>query len=299
MTKMRAEIFQVKRFAVHDGDGIRTTVFFKGCPLRCVWCHNPEGLSGKTQLGFFAHKCLSCGICVGACPRGAHRTEEGRHVFDREKCIACGACAAACPAEALTLYGRGVTLEELLSLLLEDREFYEASGGGVTLSGGECLLQAAFCRELLSRLKAEGIGTAVDTSGCVPRAAIEEVTPFTDTFLYDLKAMSEKTHLALTGRDNGEILDNLRYLDAIGARVEVRIPFAPALNGGEIEKIARFLGTLSCVCAVRVLPYHAGAASKYGALGMEYAVSALPPTEEELLWAEETVRRLSGIPCRR
>ena len=126
-----------------------------------------------------------------------------------------------------------------------------------------------------------------------------EIAPFTDTFLYDLKAMSEKTHLALTGRDNGEILDNLRYLDAIGARVEVRIPFAPALNGGEIEKIARFLGTLSCVCAVRVLPYHAGAASKYGALGMKYAVSALPPTEEELLLAEETVRRLSGIPCRR
>ena len=292
---MEGRIFEVKRFAVHDGDGIRTTVFFKGCPLKCVWCHNPEGLSGRAELGFFAHKCVSCGACAQACPHGAHRMEEGRHVFLREACASCGKCAEECPAEALTLYGRDVTVEELLPLLLEDRDFYENSGGGVTLSGGECLLWAPFCEELLARLKKEGISTAVDTSGCVPREAIARVAPYTDVFLFDVKAMSEDVHLALTGKGNGEILENLRYLDAIGARVEVRIPFVPALNGGEIGEIARFLGTLSCVSGVRVLPYHAHAASKYGALGMEYAVAALPPTEAEMAQARETVARYAPL----
>ena len=292
MKAQKARIFEVKRFAVHDGDGIRTTVFFKGCPLKCVWCHNPEGLSGRAELGFFAHKCVSCGACAQVCPHGAHRMEEGRHVFLREACLSCGKCAEECPAEALTLYGRDMTVEELLPLLLEDRDFYENSGGGVTLSGGECLLWAPFCEELLARLKKEGIHTAVDTSGCVPREAIARVAPYTDVFLFDVKAMSEDVHLALTGKGNGETLENLRYLDAIGARVEVRIPFVPALNGGEMDEIARFLGSLSCVSGVRVLPYHAHAASKYEALGREYTVTALPPTEEELERAKRKMRSL-------
>ena len=160
---MKATIFEIKRFAVHDGDGIRTTVFFKGCPLRCVWCHNPEGLSFAPQDAFYEHKCIGCGECQ----------REGFAVGD-------------CLGEARVLYGRGVTVDELMPTLLEDREFYENSGGGVTLSGGECLMQADFCAALLRALKEEGIHTAVDTCGFVSREALEKVIPDTDVFLYDL-----------------------------------------------------------------------------------------------------------------
>ena len=148
---MKAEIFEIKRFAVHDGDGIRTTVFFKGCPLRCVWCHNPEGISPNGQLAYYEHKCIGCGECVAVCRSGAHRIEDGRHIFDRNRCIGCGGCAEVCLGDALTFYGKQVTVDELLPVLLEDREFFEASGGGVTLSGGECLLWADFLLILLLR----------------------------------------------------------------------------------------------------------------------------------------------------
>ena len=141
---MKAKIFEIKRFAVHDGDGIRTTVFFKGCPLKCVWCHNPEGISSKTEIAYYAHKCVSCRECLSVCPTGAHVIENNKHVFRREKCIACGKCSEVCLGGALTLYGKETTVEELLPVLLKDNEFYDNSGGGVTLSGGECLLQADF-----------------------------------------------------------------------------------------------------------------------------------------------------------
>lgn len=162
---MRATIFDIKRFAVHDGDGIRTTVFFKGCPLKCVWCHNPEGISYMPQLAYYENKCVSCGECVEICPQKAHGIEKGRHSFDRNKCILCGECEKMCLGEALKLYGKEMTIDELMPLLLEDKDFYTTSGGGVTLSGGECLMQADFCAELLKKLKSENINTAVDTCG--------------------------------------------------------------------------------------------------------------------------------------
>ena len=180
---MKATIFEIKRFAVHDGDGIRTTVFFKGCPLKCVWCHNPEGIFMKPSLAYYAHKCIGCGECVNVCLQNAHKMTENEHIFERESCIGCGACESACLGEALTLYGRETSAEELLPKLLEDKEFYENSGGGVTLSGGECLLQADFCAALLKALKENGIHTAVDTCGFVSREAFDKVIPYTDVFL--------------------------------------------------------------------------------------------------------------------
>ena len=189
---MKARIFEVKRFAVHDGDGIRTTVFFKGCPLKCVWCHNPEGISTKSELAYYAHKCIVCGECQNVCPTGAHTIENGKHSFNREKCIICGKCTDVCLSDALILYGKEMTVEELLPVLLKDKDFYDNSGGGVTLSGGECLMQADFCAELLQMLKKEGINTAVDTCGYVPKESIDKVLPYTDTFLYDIKAIDEK-----------------------------------------------------------------------------------------------------------
>ena len=260
---MTATIFEIKRFAVHYGDGIRTTVFFKGCPLRCVWCHNPEGLSAIPQTAHYAHKCIGCGECK----------KEG---FTPEDCL----------GEATVLYGKEATVQELLDILLEDREFYETSGGGVTLSGGECLIQADFCAELLRQLKEHGISTAVDTCGFVPRSALEKVIPYTDVFLYDVKAVDGAVHLRCTGQDNRQILENLRYLDARGCKIEVRVPFVPEWNDGEMEKIAALLQGMKNVTRVRVLPYHSFAGSKYAALGLEDKLPKQLPADEEVKAAE-------------
>lgn len=286
---MFATITDIKRFAVHDGDGIRTTVFFKGCPLKCVWCHNPESLSARPVMGYYRHKCLSCGVCTEVCPNGAHKLTADGHAFDRSLCAFCGKCVEECPGEALSLYGKRVTEEELLPLLLEDRAFYKNSGGGVTLSGGECLLQADFCASLLSMLKKEGISTAVDTCGFVPRGNLDKVLPYTDVFLYDVKALDPAVHEKCTGQDNALILENLRYLDFRGAKTEVRIPYVPGMNDGEIENIAIFLATLKNLTKVRVLPYHNFAASKYQALDMENTLPPTLPTKEEIRKAEEII----------
>lgn len=283
---MKATVFEIKRFAVHDGDGIRTTVFLKGCPLRCLWCHNPEGLSAKPQLAYYAHKCIGCGECVKVCPTGAHSFFEGAHRFDRKKCIACGKCVDTCFSDSLTLYGKEMTVEELLPLLLEDRAFYENSGGGVTISGGECLMQADFCAELLKALKKEGIHTAVDTSGFVSRETLDKVIPYTDIFLYDLKAFDEDVHKRCTDVPNGVILENLRYLDACSKKAEIRIPFVPGYNDDQMEKLAAFLKTLHNITAVRVLPYHNYAGSKYRALDIPDTLPKELPEKSALEQAE-------------
>lgn len=274
---MKATIFEIKRFAVHDGDGIRTTVFFKGCTLKCIWCHNPEGIGFKPQLAFYANKCIGCGECKRICTR--------------DECITCGKCEEICLGSARKLYGREVTVEELMPQLLEDAEFYENSGGGVTLSGGECLCQADFCAELLRELKKNNIRTAVDTCGYVPRASIEKVMENTDIFLYDLKAIDEDVHIRCTGQPNGLILDNLRYIDSIGKPIEIRIPYVPGYNADQIEKMAKFLSGLRNITKVRVLPYHNYAGSKYASLTMENTLPDLLPTESEVKNAVELLKR--------
>ena len=285
-----ATIFDIKHFAIHDGDGIRTTVFFKGCPLRCVWCHNPEGLARKSELAYLAEKCVSCAACVAVCQSGVHKIE-GTHTLFPSDCTLCGACADACKSDALTLYGREVTVEELLPELLEDRDFY-LPRGGVTLSGGECLLEADFCRDLLRRLKEEGIHTAVDTSGAVVREAIEKVLPYTDLFLYDIKAYDEEVHRRCTGDSNRRILDNLLYLDSVGAEIEIRIPFVPDYNDTEMEAIAHFLSPLRHVRGVKVLPYHRLSDGKYASLGLPPTPKIRIPSAEEVQKARDTLSRM-------
>lgn len=289
---MEATIFDIKRFAVHDGDGIRTTVFFKGCPLRCRWCHNPEGLTGAPVLARYTHLCTFCGACQKVCERGVHTVsgDEQTHTLDRERCVKCGACVSVCPANALRIYGRRVSVADLMPDLLADRLFYEESGGGVTLSGGECLLQADFCAELLQALKAESISTAVDTSGVVPEAAIRKVLPYTDRFLYDIKHMDPARHKEGTGMDNRQILDNLEMLFREGASVEIRIPFIPAYNGDMMDAVGRFLADRPTLYGVRVLRYHNYASSKYLALDLP---DTLPPLPEDdgIAEAKETLRR--------
>ena len=285
----KAIISDIKRFAVHDGDGIRTTVFLKGCPLKCVWCHNPEGIGFKPQLAYYESKCIGCGECALVCPAKAQKLTENGHVFDRALCIACGKCESVCLGEALKFYGKEMMPQELLPLLLEDRDFYEVSGGGVTLSGGECLSQADFCAELLRALKEKGIHTAVDTCGFVSQSALDQVIPYTDVFLYDIKAFDEDVHRRCTGRSNKQILENLVYLDSCGKDIEIRIPYVPGFNDDQIHKIAAFLKNLNHVKAVKVLPYHNYAGSKYAALGMTNTLPEKLPTAEAVAKAEALV----------
>lgn len=292
---LTATIFEIKRFAVHDGDGIRTTVFFKGCPMRCLWCHNPEGLSARPQLAWYRHACVSCLLCLNACPQGAHTAAGGIHTFARSKCTVCGRCADVCPNRALVRYGKSVTADELLPVLCKDEDFYRNSGGGVTLSGGECLLQAGFCAELLCRLKARGIHTAVDTCGDVPKSAIDTVLPYTDVFLYDIKAIDPAVHIRCTGRPNRRILNNLHYIDAQGKDIEIRIPYVPGYNDGQVEKIAAFMHGLRHLTKVRLLPYHGYAASKYRALDMPDTLPPRLPSDTELSDAR-AILRAHGLP---
>lgn len=245
---MKATIFHIQRFSVHDGPGIRTTVFFKGCPLSCPWCHNPEGLSGKRQLQFFKEKCTACGRCG-----------DRQHLTDADRC----------PVGALQVCGEEIEEEALLPRLLRDRSFYRETGG-VTFSGGECLLQAEFVSNMLSLLKKEKISTAIDTSGAVPWTAFEEVMDKCDLFLYDLKCMNAQRHLKYTGASNALILENLSRLSKSGAKIWIRVPVIPDFNDtvGEMEQIASFASGLDGVECVTLMPYHTLGVSKYPTLGI-------------------------------
>ena len=289
-------LMDVKRFAVHDGPGVRTTLFLKGCSLRCVWCHNPEGISPRAQTAYYAHKCIGCGECARVCPAGAQRMDAGGHRFDRERCVACGACEEACLGEAMKLFGRTVTVDEAETIALEDRAFYDHSGGGVTVSGGEPLLQADFVRALFERLKEQGVHTAVDTCGNVPWTAFEKALPVADLFLFDVKHIDSDAHRALTGAGNERILDNLRRLSDAGARIEIRMPLVPGANDDTdtLERIGALLGGLN-VETMRVLPYHALARSKYAALGKPDTMPDVPSPDDGAIARAVSILRAHGV----
>ena len=276
-------IFDIKRFAVHDGPGIRTTLFLKGCPLHCPWCHNPESRSAQPELSYIARKCIRCGQCVKACPAHAHSIgPDTGHVFDRGRCRACGLCEKNCLGNALRLYGRRVTVEEVLPELLEDRDFYETSGGGVTVSGGEPLLQAAFVAELLAKTRESGVSTALDTCGAVPWNAFEAVLPYTDLLLYDLKHIDSAAHERATGLPNTLILQNLQRLSERRVPVEIRIPVIPGFNDDDstLEAMAELLANQHGLTAVRLLKYHDFARSKFEAVGQPDTMPHVTPPSD-------------------
>ncbi len=282
---MRGIVSGIKRLAVHDGDGLRTTVFLKGCPLRCIWCHNPEALSFDRQIAFFEHQCIGCGSCSEACKYGAV-LENGT---DNAGCKLCSECAEACPTGARCVYGIEYGSAELVKKLLEDRAFFENGNGGVTLSGGECLMQIDFVEEVSKMLHKEGVSVDIDTCGYVKRESFDKIIPYVDTFLYDVKAIDREVHIACTGKSNELILDNLKYLSQKGCKIEIRYPPVMGYNDGECEKIAAFLSKNSGITRVKVLQYHAFAASRYLALGMK---NTLPQTVTTKKDVENAVKML-------
>lgn len=288
-------IFDIKRFAIHDGPGTRTTLFLKGCSLRCAWCHNPESFSRAKQLMFVEHKCIHCGACFAACPEGALTlSSDGARRYEVDRCTRCGRCVEACCAAALTMQGRDVTVSEAVYELSKDKPFYETSGGGVTLSGGEPMLQAEFSSAVLEACRNEGMHTALDTSGIALWSAYEAILPHVDLFLWDFKHPRSEEHEKYTGVSNDRILENLRRLCGQGASIEIRIPLIAGINDGEsdIEATASILRDLDGITHVEVLSYHALGESKYRQLGIPPSVVGLSaPSPQRLTRAREILSR--------
>jgi pyruvate formate lyase activating enzyme len=287
---MKSLITDIQRFSLNDGPGIRTTVFFKGCNMHCTWCHNPETLSFESDLLFYSAKCIHCGKCFGACPAHAHQIVDGKHTIDRSLCIRCGKCAEVCYAQALTMSGKEMTVEEILAEVRQDKPYYETSGGGVTLSGGECLMQPEFAAALAKALTEKGVRVNIDTCGFVSRSALEGVIPYTDTFLYDLKAIDSQVHKRCTGQENGIILENLAYLCSRGCKIEIRYPLVMGYNDKECAKIGEFLQNKPGITRIKVLQYHDFAASRYAALGMENTMPQTVTTLEDVANAVNTLK---------
>lgn len=277
---LSATIFDIQRGSYVDGPGIRTTVFMKGCNLDCAWCHNPESQNAKPQRMFYKNKCVLCGKCVTVCPSGALTFDNGP-VPDPEKCTLCGKCALWCPADAISVCGKTMDTETVFREVRKDKAFYETSGGGVTVSGGECMLYPDFVAELLDKCKKDGIDTAVDTAGNVPFGSLEKVIPFTDIFLYDIKCVTPDVHKKFTGVVNNRILDNYKLLISLGKRVIVRVPMTTECNANDEEfpKIAAFLNEYRPE-KVELLPYHALGENKYRAIGREPEIFHAPSKED-------------------
>lgn len=285
---LRGLIFDVKHFAVHDGPGVRATVFLKGCPLRCLWCHSPESQSSEVEIGIYSSLCIGCGACVEACPTGARTIVPIK--VRCELCSGCGRCAEACYAGALVKFGDWATVEDVMREVDKDRMLLEASGGGVTLSGGEPTAQPFFASGLLKALKEAGYHTALDTCGQAPWRALNDITNHTDLVLYDLKHMDPRAHLEMTGATNELILSNLRKLTQRGSKTIIRVPVVPGFNDSteNIQAMAGFLGSLINIVSVELLPYHDLGALKYEALGREYQLGHLHPPKMDSL---EEIRR--------
>ena len=290
-TEIKLKVTEIQRFCMHDGPGIRTTVFLKGCPLRCAWCHNPETQKSTAELLFYHNKCIGCGGCAASCREGAHIIEN-QHAIDRTKCSLCGECAKCCPTGALEICGEETLIEAILSVAEKDIAFY-GEKGGITLSGGEPFAQGGAALALLKACKKKGLGTAVETCGYADTDILCAAIPFVDLFLWDLKDTNDERHKKYTGVSNKRILDNLAVADANGAKIRLRCILVNGINTNEehYRNIAKIALSLSNCEGVELLPYHAYAGTKAVFLGIEdNGRKEWIPDEEELGRARDVLQ---------
>ncbi len=278
-------VFNIQRFSIHDGPGIRTTVFFKGCPLRCVWCGNPESIAPEPSLSWLPEKCIGCGACRALCPGGALSAgADGKPQIDRSRCTVCGKCAEVCDSQALEIVGRDMTVRQVLEVVLRDEAYYAQSGGGITLSGGEPLMQGDFAFDLVSTAKAEGLSICVETSGLVEWKTIDRLLPLVDLWLYDYKETDPRLHQKFTGFWNSEILANLRRLHGAGAKILLRCPMVPQYNArtDHLDGIVALARQLPKLEGVELLPYYDLWRAKLKRFGLTTALpeTAKPPSPE-------------------
>lgn len=292
-------IFDTKRYAINDGPGIRVTIFFKGCPLSCLWCHNPESISARPQKMFTAAKCIGCGECVKNCPNAAiSMTHEGCFT-EPDKCNLCGTCARVCPTLAMEMTGRLYSLAELMKIIEKERHLFDQSGGGVTFSGGEPLLYPNFLGELLNRCREQGIHRTIDTCGLVKQEVLLEAAQRTDLFLYDVKLFDPERHKQFTGADNSLILSNLKALAESGADIQIRIPLIEGVNADtqNLEQTAEFISRLAGEKkTVNLLPYHAIAAHKHVKLGGRYQADSLAEPSQAVQQLAIDIFASHGLP---
>lgn len=296
---MKGTVFSIQRFSLFDGRGVRTVVFLKGCPLRCVWCHNPEGMLRTPQVLYDPGRCIGCGECVHACPKHRHDIRGESHVFDRTDCTGCGQCASVCCSRALSMAGERMEVGAVMDAVARDLPVYRESGGGMTLSGGEPLYQPEFAIGLLAAAKELGIHTCVETCGQADPGKLTEAAGYTDVFYYDYKATGEEMHRRLCGVSQALILENLGRLDSLGAKVVLRCPIVPDCNDvpGHIRGIARTAARHACVREVQLEPYHRLGISKAAKLGVEGTFDTEPPGRPQMEDYSRQVEELSGKRC--
>ncbi len=280
---MKGIVFNIQKFSVNDGPGIRTTVFMKGCPLSCIWCHNPESKKLNAELMYSEDKCVMCRKCAHVCPKDVHVFANGKHILARENCIGCGKCEEECLYEAIEIAGKEKSVDEVIDEVLKDKIFYETSNGGITLSGGEPLLQYDFSLELLKRAKTEGIHTAIETCGYASEEKLIEIASFVDLFLFDYKITDAQQHKKYTGVSNEKIISNLKLLNSLGKQIILRCPIIPGINDTDehFSAIANLANELNSVLEVNIEPYHPLGKSKAEKLGKEYELSGLDFTTDE------------------
>lgn len=288
-------IFDIEKFAVHDGPGIRTVVFIKGCPLHCLWCHNPESQAFEPEMLFDLGKCTMCGKCVSACPRHCHSIADGKHSFSRTACVHCGICAESCLAEALNVVGWRMNVDEVIAEVLKDRVFYQNSGGGLTLSGGEPLAHFDFTAALLKAAKKAGVHTAVETCGFASWKSMQELLPLVDLWLWDVKTIPEK-HEELTGVPAEPILANLKQLDQSGASIVLRCPLVPGVNDSdaELRHIAKLANAHPHVQRIDLEPYHPMGEGKERKLGRTSVFHSDFASDADKTRWRETISALTG-----
>ena len=280
----KALIFNIQKFSVHDGPGIRTTIFFKGCPLTCQWCHNPESQSYQKEILIDSDRCSLCGRCEEHCSQQAIHKINGKVLYDKSKCNYCGSCMDYCYNNVREIAGQEYTVPELMIEIQKDKVFYEQSGGGVTLSGGEVMTQIDFVHELVQSCKAQGITVVIDTCGYVPRENFLRILGEVDLFLYDIKIMESNKHQQYMGKDNSLILENLKLLSSNGAVIQLRLPLIEGINTNDehIQMIINFISDLS-IHSINLLPYHHMGKDKYKKLQLEYPLEEFSrPSEERL-----------------